>query len=143
MKTALKDIEKARNDLEKRKAALKMERALAEVSEAAGALNASFDVSTDFGRIMGKLDDQINRARARSKVASDLSGEGVEKIKARQEADKAMARELLEQFKVDEGLVSASSAQPAEKTVGPATTQAQGEKTLGPEQQAKPQSEQS
>jgi phage shock protein A len=132
MKAALKDIEKARTELEKRKAALKMERALAEVAEAAGALNAQFDVSTDFGRIMGKLDDQINQSRARSKVASDLSGEGVEKIKARQEADKAMARELLEQFKVEEGLVSPSSARAAEKTVGPSVPSAGEEKTLGP-----------
>ena len=53
MKTALKDIENARNSLEKRKAELKMERALAEVAEAAGALNAKFDVSTDFGQLMG------------------------------------------------------------------------------------------
>jgi len=143
MKAALKDIEKAKNDLEKRKAALKMERALAEVSEAASALNASLDVSTDFGRIMGKLDDQIHQAQARSKVASDLSGEGVEKIKAKQAAEKAMARELLEQFKIEEGLVSAASAQPAEKTVGPATLEARDEKTLGPEQRAKPQTEQS
>jgi len=132
MKAALKDIEKAKTELEKRKAALKMERALAEVAEAAGALNAQFDVTTDFGRIMGKLDDQINQSRARSKVASDLSGEGVEKIKARQEADKAMARELLEQFKVEEGLTSASGARAAEKTVGP-SVQSQGEeKTIGP-----------
>ena len=131
MKTALKDIEKAKTDLEKRKAALKMERALAEVAEAAGVLNTQFDVSTDFGRIMGKLDDQINQARARSKVASDLSGEGVEMIKARQEADRAMAQELLEQFKVEEGLVSPSSARGAEKTVGPAATDP-SEQALGP-----------
>jgi len=132
MKTALKDIEKAKTELEKRKAALKMERALAEVAEAAGALNAQFDVSTDFGRIVGKLDDQINQARARSRVASDLSGEGVEKIKARQEADKVMARELLEQFKVEEGLVSPSGTRAAEKTVGPPARTAGEEKTLGP-----------
>lgn len=143
MKSALKDIEKAKNDLEKRKAALKMERALAEVSEAAGALNASVDVSTDFGRIMGKLDDQINRTRARSKVATDLSGEGVEKVKAKQEAEKVMARELLEQFKLEEGLVAPASTTVAEKTVGPAALDAHGEKTLGPEQQSKPQAEQS
>ena len=139
MKQALKDIERAKGDLEKRKAALKMERALAEVAEAAGALNTQFDVTTDFGRIMGKLDDQINQARARSKVASDLSGEGVEKIKARQEADKAMARELLEQFKLEEGLVAPDRAA-AEKTVGPATKEGGGEKTLGPERQSEPQS---
>jgi hypothetical protein len=126
MKTALKDIERARNDLDKRKAALKMERALAEVAEAAGALNTQFDVSTDFGRIMGKLDDQINQSRARSKVAGDLSGEGVEKIKARQEAERAMARELLEQFKIEEGLASPGATRTPEKA---------DEKTLGPARQ--------
>jgi phage shock protein A len=137
MKTALKDIEKTKTELEKRKAALKMERALAEVAQAAGALNTQFDVSSDFGRIMGKLDDQINQSRARSKVASDLSGEGVEKIKARQDADKAMARELLEQFKIEEGLVTPGSARPAEKTVGPA------QETGPPTRQSTPQSEKS
>ena len=137
MKSALKDIESTRTELEKRKAALKMERALAEVAEAAGALNTQFDVSSDFGRIMGKLDDQINQARARSKVASDLSGEGVEKIKARQEADRAMARELLEQFKIEEGLATGGATRPAEKTVGPAS------ETSAPTRQSTPQPEKS
>lgn len=125
MKTALKDIEKARTELQKRKAALQMERALAEVSEAASALNTKFDVTTDFSRIMGRLDDQIHQAKARSKVASDLSGEGVEQIKAREAAEQAMARDLLEQFKIEEGLAtpSAASASPApEKTLGPDRT---------------------
>jgi phage shock protein A len=120
MKTALKDIENARNDLEKRKATLKMERALAEVAEAAGALNAKFDVTTDFGQLMGRLDDQINQAKARSKVAADLSGEGVDRIKAREAADKALAVELLQQFKIEEGLVAAPTAEAPEKTLGPA-----------------------
>ena len=137
MKSALKDIETTRTELEKRKAALKMERALAEVAEAAGALNTQFDVSSDFGRIMGKLDDQINQSRARSKVASDLSGEGVEKIKARQDADRAMARELLEQFKIEEGLATGGAARQAEKTVGPAA------ETGAPARQSTPQSEKS
>jgi phage shock protein A len=124
MKTALKDIEKARMDLEKRKAALKMERALAEVAEAASALNTKFDVTTDFSRIMSRLDDQIHQAKARSKVASDLSGEGVEQIRARQEAEQALARDLLEQFKLEEGLATPSAASGAtpEKTLGPERT---------------------
>jgi phage shock protein A len=143
MKTALRDIEKSRGELEKRKAALKMERALAEVAEAAGALNTQFDVSTDFSRIMSRLDDQINQAKARSKVASDLSGEGVEQIKARQDAEQAMARELLEQFKVEEGLASPGPSRAAEKTVGPAEAQGQPEKTLGPSRQADKQPERS
>ena len=125
MKTALKDIENARNSLEKRKAELKMERALAEVAEAAGALNAKFDVTTDFGQLMGTLDDQINQAKARSKVAADLSGEGVDRIKAREAADKALATELLQQFKIEEGLIAAPTTEAPEKTLGPAEAQKQ------------------
>jgi phage shock protein A len=120
MKTALKDIQKSRHELEKRKAALKMERALAEVAEAAGALNANFDVTSDFGQIMGKLDDQINKSKARSKVASDLSGEGVERLKAQEQAEKALAMDLLQQFKIEEGLVAPPVAETAQKTLGPA-----------------------
>ncbi len=128
MKTALRDIQSTKNELEKKKAALRMERALAEVAEAAGALNTKFDVSSDFGRIMGRLDDQINQAKARSKVASDLSSEGIEQIKARQEAEKTMAQELLQQFKIEEGLVEAPAVRPvAEKTMGPAQVAVEGQ----------------
>jgi phage shock protein A len=120
MKTALSDIQKTKDDLEKRKAALKMERALAEVAETAGALNTQFDVTSDFGRIMGRLDDQINQAKARSRVAADLSGEGVDRIKAREAADKALAMDLLQQFKIEEGLAEAPAPAKVEKTMGPA-----------------------
>ncbi len=127
MKTALADIQKTRQDLEKKKAALQMERALAEVAEAAGALNTQFDVSTDFGRIMGRLDDQINQAKAKSKVASDLSSEGIDRIKAREAAEKAMAAELLQQFKIEEGLAEAPAPVKMEKTMGPAQPVAEPE----------------
>ncbi len=110
MKAALKDIESAKKALEKKKAALQMERALAEVSETAGALNTKFDVSTDIGSILTRVDDQIHKARARSKVASDLSDQGVEELKAKAEADKAHAREVLQQFKIEQGLAEASPA---------------------------------
>jgi phage shock protein A len=118
MKAALKDIEGAKKDLEKKKAALQMERALAEVSETAGALNTKFDLSTDIGSILTRVDDQIHKARARSKVASDLSDERVAELKARAEAEKAQARDLLQQFKIEEGLLEANPT-PSTKTVGP------------------------
>jgi phage shock protein A len=118
MKAALKDIEGAKKDLEKKKAALQMEKALAEVSETAGALNTKFDVSTDIGSILTRVDDQIHKARARSKVASDLSDQGVEALKAKAEADKAHAREVLQQFKIEQGLAEPGAA-PSTKTVGP------------------------
>jgi phage shock protein A len=117
MKAALKDIESAKKELEKKKAALQMERALAEVSETAGALNTKFDVSTDIGSILSRVDDQIHKARARSKVASDLSDQGVEELKAKAEAEKAHAREILQQFKIEQGLADANP-RPATKTVG-------------------------
>ncbi len=118
MRAALKDIESAKKELEKKKAALTMEKALAEVSETAGALNTKFDVSTDIGSILTRVDDQIHKARARSKVASDLSDQGVEELKAKAEAEKAHAREVLQQFKIEQGLADASP-RPAAKTVGP------------------------
>ena len=118
MKAALKDIEGAKKNVEKKKAALQMERALAEVSETAGALDTKFDVSSDIGSILTRVDDQIHKARARSKVASDLSDRGVEELKAKAEAEKAQAREMLRQFKIEQGLVESGSTQSA-KTVGP------------------------
>lgn len=131
MKTALKDIERTRGELQKKKAALQMERALAEVSEAAGALNTNFDVSTDFGQLMGKLDDQINKSKAKSRVAADLSGQGVETIKAKQAAEKALAADLLQQFRVEEGLADAPMAVAA-KTMGPELEAPPAVKTMGP-----------
>jgi hypothetical protein len=104
-----------------------MEKALAEVSETAGALNTKFDVSTDIGSILTRVDDQIHKARARSKVASDLSDQGVEGLKAKAEAEKAQAREVLQQFKIEQGL--------AEPSTSPST------KTVGPQKQSLPQSE--
>jgi phage shock protein A len=118
MRAALKDIESAKKELDKKKAALQMEKALAEVSETAGALNTKFDVSTDIGSILSRVDDQIHKARARSKVASDLSDQSVEALKAKAEAEKAQAREVLQQFKIEQGLAEASP-RPATKTVGP------------------------
>lgn len=114
MKAALKQIGDSKKDLEKKKAALQMEKALAEVAETAGALNTTFDVSSDIGAILSRVDDQINKAKARSKVASDLSDRGIDELKAKQ----AAASELLAQFKIEQGLAEPSS-EPSEKTVGP------------------------
>lgn len=127
MKAALKDIESAKKDLEKKKAALQMEKALAEVSETAGALHAKFDVSTDIGAILSRVDDQIHKARARTKVSTDLGDHGIEELKAKAEAEKAHAKEILHQFKIEQGL-----AEP----VGGAS-----EKTMGPQTEAKRQTE--
>jgi phage shock protein A len=121
MKSALSDIDNAKKDLQKKKAELQMEKALAEVSETAGALNANLDVSSDIGQILSRVDDQIHKAKARSRVASDLGDKDIAVLKAKQEAERVQGQELLEQFKIEEGLAEAPTAQ-AEKTVGPEQT---------------------
>lgn len=117
MKSALKEIQGARQELQKKKAALQMETALAEVAETAGALNTEFDASTDLSQIMSRVDDQIHKAKARTKVTSDLSTQNVDRLKAEQEAEKFHAKEMLAQFKIEQGLAEAPST-PAQKTMG-------------------------
>jgi phage shock protein A len=117
MKSALKEIDTAKKALEKKKAALQMEKALAEVSETAGALNTRFDVTSDIGAILTRVDDQLHKARARSKVASDLGDQGLAELKAKAEAEKVQARELLEQFKIEQGLAEPEKTR-SEKTMG-------------------------
>lgn len=119
MKAALKDIQGTKNSLEKKKAALQMEKALAEISETAGALSTDFDVSTDLGAIMGRVDEQINKAKARSTVAGDLSNQDLDRLKAEQSMEQDHAKELLEQFKIEQGLVDAPTTNTSEKTLGP------------------------
>jgi phage shock protein A len=117
MRSALKEIDSAKKALEKKKAALAMEKALAEVSETAGALDTKFDVASDIGEILSRVDDQIHKARARSRVASDLGDRSLAELKAMAEAERIQARELLEQFKIEQGLVEPGAAR-SEKTVG-------------------------
>lgn len=118
MKSALKDIGNTKESLEKKKAALQMEKALAEVSETAGALSGDFDITTDLGAILSRVDDQINKAKARSSVAGDLSNQDLDRLKAEREVENAHANELLQQFKIEQGLAEAPQAT-SEKTLGP------------------------
>jgi phage shock protein A len=90
MKAALKDIETANKQLEKKKAALQLENALAEVSETAEALDAPFDVATDIGSILMRVDDRILDVRARNRVASDLAEPGTEERAAKMEGDESL-----------------------------------------------------
>jgi phage shock protein A len=118
VKAALQDIETAKKELKKKKAELQMEEALAEVSETAGALDSPLDGSNDIGSLLTRVDDQVFKARARTRVASDLGEPGIEELKGKMRADKALASELLQQFKIEQGL-SEPSPEPEEKSVEP------------------------
>jgi len=63
---------------------------------------------------------QIDTNRAKVRVASDLSGQGVAEIEAEKRMETAMAEDLLTQFEVDMGIKTPETAgvQPQEKTLG-------------------------
>ena len=97
-----------------------MSRAEAELAKLSQDFN--FDVTTDFGQIEQVIQDKISLNRAKVRVASDLSSEGVADIKAEQQMEKAMADQALRDFEIQMGLVTPESAKVAEeqKEIGPA-----------------------
>ena len=78
----------------------------AEAEMAALANQFHFDVTTDFGQAEQMLQDQIDKNRAKVRVAADLSGEGVEEIQREVAVEKAMADDALREFEVSQGMVT-------------------------------------
>ncbi|MCS6976408.1 MAG: PspA/IM30 family protein [Gemmatales bacterium] len=123
IKHAAKKLEDIRNKIQKYDAELKMSKAEAELALLAQQFN--FDVTTDFGQIERAIQDQIDRNRARVRVAADLSGEGMEEIKREQAMEAALAEQALREFEIQLGLVTPETAKvaEAEKALGPAVQQ--------------------
>ena len=97
-------IEHLKRKIQKYDAELKMSRAEAELAKLATQFN--FDVTTDFGQIEDVIHDKIDLNRAKVRVAADLSGEGLDKIKSEQAVEKSMADDALRQFEVEMGMVT-------------------------------------
>jgi hypothetical protein len=74
------------------------------------------------------LQDQIDKNRARVRVAADLSGQGIEDIQREAAVEKSMADDALREFEVEQGLATpeTTKATQATKELGPAS------KTLPP-----------
>lgn len=83
-------------------AELKMSKAEAEMAKLAQSFH--FDVTTDFGEIEDVIQDKINLNRAKARVATDLSEEGVIDVKREQAAEKVLAEDALKDFEVQMGL---------------------------------------
>lgn len=117
---ATKKLNELQTKIHKYDAELKMSAAEAEVSKLAQSLN--FDITTDFGQLENVIQQKIDMNRAKVRVASDLSGQGIAEIQAEQRVEAAQAEELLRQFEVDMGLKTPETAgiQPREKTLGSA-----------------------
>ena len=89
-------------------AELKMSGAEAEMAKLAQSFD--FDVTTDFGQLENIIQQKIDVNRAKVRVASDLSSQGIQEIEAEQRKDEAMAEDMLRGFEVDMGLRTPETA---------------------------------
>jgi phage shock protein A len=123
IKHAISKLEDVKHKISKYDADLKMSRAEAELSQMATQFN--FNVTTDFGQAERVLQDQIDRNRARVRVAADMSGEGVEDIRREISVEKTLADDGIMEFAKELGLATPETvgAGPANKQLGPATKQ--------------------
>jgi phage shock protein A len=117
---ATKKLGEVRDKIQKYDAELKMSAAEAEVAALAQSFN--LDVTTDFGQIEQVIQGKIDKNRAKTRVAADLSQEGIESIQAEEKMEKAMAEDALSQFEAELGLRSPETTKLAEaaKDLGPA-----------------------
>jgi phage shock protein A len=120
IKHATKKLSDVRQKIAKYDAELKMSRAEAEMAKLATSFN--FDVTTDFGQIEQVIQDRIGLNRAKARVATDLSGEGIADIQHEQAMEKAMAEQALKEFEIQAGLRTPETAgvTDTEKHLGPA-----------------------
>lgn len=81
-------------------AELRMSRAEAELAKIATSINVQ--ITTDFGEIEQALQDEIDRNRAKVKVAADLSSEGLEEIRQEAAIEKQQADDALREFEQHE-----------------------------------------
>jgi phage shock protein A len=130
IKHATKKLGQVREKIQKYEAELKMSNAEAELARLSQTFN--FDVTTDFGQLEQVIQEKIDLNRATVRVASDLSSEGVEQIKAEKALEESMAEDLLSKFEVDMGLKTPESAkiETTEKALGPEATVAEEEKAI-------------
>jgi phage shock protein A len=119
---ATKKLGDVREKIQKYDAELKMSAAEAEVAALAHTFNV--DVTTDFGKIEEVIQGKIDKNRAKTRVAADLSQEGIESIQAEERMEKAMAEDALTQFETELGLRSPETTKLADSTkdLGPAVT---------------------
>jgi phage shock protein A len=117
---AVKKLDDVKHKISTYDAELKMSRAEAEMAALANQFH--FDVTTDFGQAEQMLQDQIDKNRAKVRVAADLSGEGVEEIQREVAVEKAMADNALREFEISQGMVTPETSKTAQSTkeLGPA-----------------------
>ena len=120
----MEKLDDVKHKISKYDAELKMSRAESEMAQLATQFN--FQVTADFGQAEQIIQDQIDRNRARVRVAADISGEGVEEIKREIAVEKTMGEDALVEFEKEMGLATPAAAR-STKQLGPATTKSRSE----------------
>ena len=110
IKHAVQTLDEIKHKITRYDAELKMSRAEAEISALSSQFN--FNLTTDFGQAERILQDQIDRNRGRVRVATDLSGEGLQEIQRELAVEKTMGEDALRQFEVEAGLATPETADP-------------------------------
>lgn len=123
IKHASKKLADVREKIARYDAELKMSKAEAEMAELAQSFE--FDVTTDFGQIEQVINDKIGLNRAKARVASDLSTEGLETIEREEAMEQALAEDALRDFEVELGLATpeTTGVDEATKQLGPRATE--------------------
>jgi SOS response regulatory protein OraA/RecX len=80
------------------------------------------DVTTDFGQLEDVIQRKIDTNRGKARVASDLSNEGIDKIKAEERMEASMADDALKDLEVELGMRAPETTPVAatQKDLGPA-----------------------
>jgi len=101
-------LAKVQEKIKKYQAELKMSKAEAEMARLGQAFD--FDLTTDFGQIEQIIHDKLDLNRGKVRVAADLSGRGLDEIRAEKAMEESLAEDLLTQFEVDMGLKTPETA---------------------------------
>ena len=123
IKAATRKLNDVQLKIRKYDAELKMSAAEAEMAHLAQSFD--FDITTDFGQLENIIQQKIDVNRAKVRVASDMSGEGIADIQAEQRMEEAKAEDLLREFEVDMGMRTPETANVSEqeKTLGQAAAE--------------------
>jgi len=96
----------------------------AEVAKLSQSFN--MDVTTDFGQLEDVIQRKIDANRGKARVASDLSSEGIDHIKAEERMEASMADDALKDLEVELGMRAPETTPvvATAKDLGPAETEA-------------------
>jgi phage shock protein A len=117
---ANKKLVEVKDKIHKYDAELKMSEAEAEVAKLTQSFN--MDITTDFGQLEDVIQRKIDTNRGKARVASDLSTEGIDAIKAEEKMEQSMADDALKDLEVELGMRAPETTPiaAAAKDLGPA-----------------------